>query len=168
MKQVELTEAMAQKYPEWVVFVIAAGKDGKANQMPAGWVMFTSGSPAMVAVSVQPKRHTHKLIEESGEFVRAWAGVGQEELVKYAGATSGRGVDKFVQMNLAKSPAAVVKAPLLEGAAMALECKVAGKLTTGDHTIFAGRIVAAHVADPPVAKIMNFGQERYLPAVMKK
>jgi len=41
-------------------------------------------------------------------------------------------------------------------------------MTTGDHTLFAGRIVAAHVADPPVEKIVNFGQERYVVPAPKK
>ena len=42
-----------------------------------------------------------------------------------------------------------------------------GKMTAGDHTVFAGRIVASHVADPPIAPIMNFGKERYVTPVMK-
>jgi len=167
MKQVELTEAMNCKYPEWLVFVVAVDKDGRPNLMPAGWVAFASGSPPMVTVALHPRRHTHALIEQTGEFVLAWAGEGQAELVKFAGATSGRTVDKFAQMSIKTSPSAVVKPPLLDGCAMALECRVEGKMTVGDHTVFAGRIVASHVSDPPVPPIMNFGKERYVTAVMK-
>lgn len=167
MKQVEIAEAVSGKYPEWIVFVIARGDDGVANLMPAGWCMFTSGRPPMVAVSIHPARHTHKLIEQSGQFIIAWAGAGQEDLVKFSGSTSGRDVDKFERMGLKVSPAAVVGAPLIEGCAAALECEVAGQLVTGDHTIFAGRIVAAHVADPPVEKIVNFGHEDYAVAMMR-
>lgn len=166
LRKVELTEAMTRKYPEWIVFVIAAGPDGRANLMPAGWVAFASGSPPMATVALHPKRHTHRLIEQSGEFVLAWAGVGQEEAVKLAGATHGWETDKFAQLGLKTVKAAVVKAPLLEGCAFALECKVDGRMTAGDHTVFAGRIVAAHVSDPPIPAILNFGKEQYLPCRM--
>lgn len=164
LKNVELTEALARKYPEWVVFVIAAGPDGKANLMPAGWVAFASGSPPMATVAIHPNRHTHKLIEQSGEFVLAWAGQGQEEAIKLTGATHGWDTDKFAQLNLKTVKAAKVKAPLLEGCAFALECKVEGRMTAGDHTVFAGRILAAHVSDPPIPMVVNFGKERYLTA----
>lgn len=168
MKKVDLTEAMAGKLPEWVVFVITADATGKPNVMPAGWVAFASGSPPMVTVALHPNRYSHTLLEQSGEFVLAWAGEGQEGLVKFAGAVSGRKTDKFAQMALKTSKAAVVKVPLIEGCAMALECKLAGQMTAGDHTVFAGRIVASHLSDPPVASIMNFGKERYVTAVPKK
>jgi flavin reductase (DIM6/NTAB) family NADH-FMN oxidoreductase RutF len=168
MKKVEISEAALRKFPEWIVFVIAADPDGRhANLMPAGWVSFCSGNPPMVSVAIHPNRHTHKLIEASGEFILAWAGEGQEDLVKQTGSTSGRDRDKFDEFGLTKLPASVVKAPLLAGCAMAFECKVAGELVTGDHTIFAGRIVAAHVSDPPVEKIVNFGKERYVAAQIR-
>ncbi|MCG3181468.1 MAG: hypothetical protein BIFFINMI_03864 [Phycisphaerae bacterium] len=167
MKQVDITEAVLRKFPEWIVFVIAADAEGQANLMPAGWVSFCSGNPPMVSVAIHPHRHTHRLIEASGEFVIAWAGVGQQDLVKQTGSTSGRDGDKFEQFGLRKLPAAVVKAPLLDGCAMAFECKVAGQMVTGDHTVFAGRIVAAHVSDPEVDKIVNFGKERYVAAQIK-
>jgi flavin reductase (DIM6/NTAB) family NADH-FMN oxidoreductase RutF len=166
MKQVEITDAVLRKFPEWIVFVIAAGEDGKANLMPAGWVSFCSGNPPMVSVAVHPHRHTHHLIEQSGEFVLCWAGKGQEEIVKQTGSSSGRDRDKFEEFNLPRAEAAEVKAPLLEGSAMAFECKVAGQMVTGDHTVFAGRIVAAHVAEPVIEKIVNFGQERYVTATI--
>ena len=34
-----------------------------------------------------------------------------------------------------------------------------GRLDTGDHTLFAGEVVAAHISNPPVAKVENFAGE---------
>jgi len=50
----------------------------------------------------------------------------------------------------------VVNVPLLAEAAANLECKVHQAVTTGDHTIFVGEVVAAHVPDVPIAKLDNF------------
>jgi len=38
----------------------------------------------------------------------------------------------------------------------ALECVVVSQLELEDHSIFVGDVVAAHVADPLVAKLENF------------
>ncbi|MFB6163106.1 MAG: flavin reductase family protein [Halococcoides sp.] len=70
------------------------------------------------------------------EAVRAW------------GEQSGRDVDKFDRDDVAVE-VGETGVPLLAGAAANFECSIDGRLATGDHTIFAGEIVAAHV-DPSV------------------
>ena len=47
---------------------------------------------------------------------------------------------------------------LLSEAVANFECVLETELTTGDHMLFVGRVVAAHVnADERVARLMNFG-----------
>lgn len=156
MKQVTVGEAMGRKYPEWIVLVVARDGQGKANLMPAGWGMICSGNPPMVCVGIGHTRYTHQCIEETGEFVFAWAGEGQADLVEYAGSHTGREVDKFQAFDIPTAPAAVVNVPLLAEAAANLECRVHQAIPTGDHTIFVGEVVAAHVPDEPIAKLDNF------------
>ena len=43
MKQVNPSEAMQQKFPEWIVMVVSRDANGQANVMPAGWGMICSG-----------------------------------------------------------------------------------------------------------------------------
>ena len=81
MRQVPIGEALRCKYPEWIVFVVTHDPDGSDDLMPAGWCMICSGAPPMVAVGIGHGRHTHTLIEKTGEFNVAWAGQGQEELI---------------------------------------------------------------------------------------
>ena len=165
MRRVEAIEqALERKFPEWIVFVVAVDKAGRPNLMPAGWCMQVSHKPPMVAVSIAPQRYTHGLIEQSGEFVVAWPGEGQQQLISFAGSTSGRDVDKFAEAKLKTAPPAVTKVPLLEGCGLCLECKVTNAVPAGDHTIFVGEVVAAHVSERPIANIINFGQERFAPA----
>ncbi len=153
---VPISEAIARKYPEWVMFVISRDEKGQPNIMPAGWCMICNSQPLMMAVSVGFTRYTHQCLEETGEFVLAWPGVGQEELINQTGSTSGRDINKFTEFGLQELPAQVVKAPLVEGCAVALECVVVSQLELEDHSIFVGEVVAAHVADPPVEKLENF------------
>jgi len=156
MKQVSPGQAMGVKYPEWIVLVVARDGEGRANLMPAGWGMICSGTPPMVCVAIGHGRYTHKCIEETEEFVFAWAGEGQAELVDYAGSHTGAEVDKFRELDIPTARAAAVDVPLLAGAAANLECKLRHSYPAGDHTIFVGEVVAAHLPEAPIAKLDNF------------
>lgn len=156
MKEVPVQDAMKLKYPEWVMMVITRDADGKPNLMPAGWCMICNSNPMMMAVAVGFGRYTHRCIEETGEFILAWPGAGQEELINQTGSTTGLDIDKFQEYSLTELPAREVQAPLFEGLAVALECEVVSQLELEDHSIFVGQVLAAHVADPPVDKLENF------------
>jgi len=156
MRQVAFGEALGCKYPEWIVLVVARDAQGRANLMPAGWAMVCSGSPLMVCVAIGHGRYTHRCIEETGEFVFAWAGEGQAALVEYAGSRTGAEVSKFEQFEIPTAPAAAVAVPLLAEAAANLECRLHQAVPAGDHTIFIGEVVAAHLPDQPIAKLDNF------------
>jgi len=156
MRQVSPNEAMAQKYPEWIILVVARDGAGKPNLMPAGWGMICSGDPRLVCVAIAPERYTHKCIEETGEFVFAWAGEAQAELVAYAGSCSGADVNKFEEFDIPTAEAVEINVPLLAEAAINLECRVWASYPAGDHTIFVGEVVAAHLPDKPTATLLNF------------
>jgi len=157
MRQVPVAEALRRKYPEWLTLVVTADAEGRPNAMAAGWCMWTSGSPPMLAVSVGVTRYTHELLEARGEFVLAFPGVGQGEATLAVGSRSGRDApEKVAEAGLAVAPAAEVSVPLIEGAAVNFECRLAAHLRTGDHTVFVGEVVAAHVADPAVERLVNF------------
>ena len=149
MKKIGLSEC--RKFferPERIVWAVAE-HDGRRSICPLGWKMNTSISPPMMAVSVAPSRFTHGLIQGSGVFVLAWPGEDLAEATFFCGTHSGKDVDKFARMNLTPVKGDSVDAPLVEECVANLECRVAGRMTTGDHTIFAGEILAAHVNDNP-------------------
>ncbi|RJS84399.1 flavin reductase family protein [Candidatus Bathyarchaeota archaeon] len=157
MKETSWSEAIRSKYPEPVVLVVSCDSNGKPNVMPAGWCMVTSGSPPMLAVSIGHERYTHKLIEETGEFVIAFPSEGMTDVIIYTGSHSGREVDKFKKCKIRTSPSRFVKPPLIEDAVACFECKVKGKLVTGDHTIFAGEVLASYISEKYKKRLYNFG-----------
>ena len=144
---VDLSLAYRLLHPRNTILVSCAGKDGKPNIITLAWSMPVSLNPPLVAVSIAPKRYSHKLIEESKEFV---INIPTMEIVKetlYCGRVSGRNVDKFKEAKLTATPAKKVKAPIIKECIAHLECVVDQQIKAGDHTIFLGRVVAAYAND---------------------
>lgn len=156
MHEVSVAEAMHQKFPEWIVMIVSRDAHGVPNVMPAGWAMIASGNPRHVAVAIAYERYTYKCIHDTGEFVFAWAGEGQEKLVDQTGTTSGADINKFDEYELPCSEPAETSVPLLDGAAANLECQLVHEYESGDHAIFIGEVVAAHLPEVPIRKIDNF------------
>ncbi|MBO3802366.1 MAG: flavin reductase family protein [Candidatus Brockarchaeota archaeon] len=131
--------------PTSVVLATCASKSGRPNIITLGRYMHVSNDPPLVAIGVSPKRHSHRLIEETGEFV---VNVPPKALIKQivlCGESSGRRVDKFELTGLTPIPARKVGAPLIKECVSHLECKVVRRYRTGDHTLFLGKVVAASV-----------------------
>lgn len=165
MREVSVSEAWKRKYPEPVVLVTSADKQGKPNIIALGWSMITSFSPPMVAISVGKTRYSHKLISEGKEFVLAFPHEGMKDKVLYCGTHSGREVDKFKEAELTAQPAKDVHPPLIEECLVNMECKVEGELDTGDHTIFAGKIVRAYVSEKEGRRLYTLGKGHKLGGV---
>ena len=65
----------------------------------------------MIGIGISPARHSHRLVEETGEFV---VNIPSERLLREAdrcGLVSGREVDKFEITGLTPVPAQRVKPP---------------------------------------------------------
>jgi len=103
----------------------------------------------MMAISVSPLRFTHGLIAGSREFVLAWPGEDLAEATLFCGTHSGRDVDKFQEAGLTPLPAKYVQGPLVGECIANLECRLAGRMESGDHTIFVGEILAIWVNESP-------------------
>jgi len=126
------------------VLVSCVGKAGKPNVTTLAWAMPTSNDPPLLAISLSPKRHSHTLITESGQFIVNIPTLELLQAVVACGSFTGRSFDKFKKANLTPMPAKKVKAPAIRECVAHLECEVEDQLTTGDHTIFVGRILEAY------------------------
>jgi flavin reductase (DIM6/NTAB) family NADH-FMN oxidoreductase RutF len=143
--------------PERIVWAVAA-HEGRRSICPLGWKMNTSGSPLMMAISVAPSRFTHDLIAGSGQFVLAWPGEDLAEATMFCGTHSGRDVDKFAALKLTPFAGEQVKAPLIAECIANMECRLAGQLTTGDHTIFVGEVLAGWMHENPKRPLCSIDQ----------
>jgi len=142
---VEFGLATRLMYPRSVVLITCIDLSGKPNIIPMAWTMPTSFDPPLIAISIALKRHSHKIITETREFV---INIPTKELVKkidYLGSVSGKNVDKFGKSGLTALPAKRVQPPLIGECIAHIECELISNLTTGDHTIFIGKVVAAQV-----------------------
>ena len=131
-------------YPRQTVMV-SSHLDGKDNAMVLDWTMPASFDPFMVAIAVGKTRHSFEAISKSGEFVLSVMPLSLKDKVLYFGTHSGKCEDKFAITKLAKDRAWKVKAPLVRDAIANFECKVVSHADAGDHVVFVGEVLEAHV-----------------------
>ena len=124
------------------VTVITVEKDGRPNAMTAAWAVPVSHRPPLVVVHIAPQRYTHDIIMDTKEFGLCILADDQMDISQHAGTSSGRKVDKFSLNAMKRKPSRVIGAPVLDGCAVTMECKLEKAISMGDHTIFVGRVVA--------------------------
>ena len=159
---VSLGSAYRLLHPKHTILVSCMESSGRANIITLAWSMPVSLRPPLVAVSIAPRRYSHGLIEETGEFV---INVPTIDIVKetlYCGRISGRSVDKFKAARLTPVPAKRVKAPIIEECVAHLECKLYNKVRAGDHTIFIGEVVAAYVKEEIFKETFNIKKAKLI------
>lgn len=127
--------------------LISCGTLDKPNVMTAAWTGIIASDPAMTYVSIRPSRYSHKLIQESGEFVINLTHLPLVKAADWYGVKSGQNVDKFKEMGLTAKACTQVKAPQIEEAPVSLECKVKNVTNFGTHDMFLAEIVAVDVDD---------------------
>jgi flavin reductase (DIM6/NTAB) family NADH-FMN oxidoreductase RutF len=163
MRQLQVADALNYLYPQPLAFLSVTAPDGARNAMAVGWLMQASFEPPMLAVAVSPRNYTHRLIEQTNAFALSFAGEGQGDLINRLGSVSSSGEDKLRLAGVEAIPGTITGCPMIVGAAVHFECQVDRRMTTGDHSVFFARIVAAWVPEAPVQKIDNFGSQRYGP-----
>jgi flavin reductase (DIM6/NTAB) family NADH-FMN oxidoreductase RutF len=159
LQEVPVEEAWLRKYPERTVLVVSNDREGRPNIITLGWNMPTSRTPPMAVISVGVTRYSHGLIHDGGAFVLVFPSIEIEGAVLYCGTHSGREVDKFQETGLTPLPSQHVAPPLIKEGVVNMECKVVGELRTGDHTLFAGEILAAYTSTEHVTAIFNMGPD---------
>ncbi len=139
------TNAAFRKFT-YGVYVVGANHGGRANALTCAWVTRVSHRPPLVAVAVGKTRFTHDLIAKSGSFSVNVLSEEQVELARHFGLKSGRDADKFDGIPYRE---AITGAPILEGVAAWLDCRLVGSYPAGDHTIFVGEVVDADAGPFP-------------------
>ena len=160
--QVNINSATRLLHPMHTALVSCVGKAGKPNITTLAWAMPTSINPPLVAISLAPTRHSHTLIDESGEFVVNIPTLEILQAVYACGSLTGRSFEKFKKTNLTPMPARKVKAPAIRECIAHVECVVESKFTTGDHTIYVGKIVEAYADVGVFSQIYDLKKTRML------
>jgi len=154
----DYSDAIVRKYPEQIAIAIAKDPQGKYNPITLGWVMPTSGQPPMLAISVGLTRYSFEALRHAGEFVVSFPSIDMAEDALFYGTNSGRDMDKIGACGTKTQPAAEIDCVLFADAVASFECTLESELVTGDHVIFAGTVVAAHMnEDPKVRRVYTVG-----------
>ena len=125
--------------------MVTCGSGDEKNIITIGWTGIINSEPPMTYVSVRKSRHSHHLIEESGEFVINVTTEALAFATDYCGVKSGCDVDKFKEMKLTPVPCEKVSCPMIEESPVNLECKVTEVHSYPTHDMFVAEIVAMHV-----------------------
>lgn len=139
--------AIARKYPEQVAIAIVKDAQGKYNPITLGWVMPTSHKPPMLAISVAFVRYSYEAIRQSKTFVVSFPSDSMADAALFYGTNSGRDVDKIAAFGSKTESAAAIDGLLFSDAVANFECVLKSETATGDHAIFVGEVVAAHIND---------------------
>ena len=152
-KETTFSKANETKYPEPIAIAIARDAGGKHNPITLGWVMQTSIGPPMMAISIGKTRYSLEAVRHAREFVIAFPSEAQAKDALLFGTKSGRDTDKLAEADVKTRPAAKIDSVLLEDAVANFECRLAGEFETGDHVIFVGEVMAAHVNEKSLNRL---------------
>jgi len=143
--EVPLTKACRLIYPRLVVLVSCIDHaTGKPNIITIAWATPLSMKPPLVGILIAPRRYSHELISNAKEFVINIPTIEILDKAIKCGRVSGRRHDKFSEFGLTAKPAKIVRTPIIEECVAHLECKLVNQITTGDHTLFIGEVVATY------------------------
>ena len=117
------------------------------NLITIAWAGVVNSSPPMVSVSIQPKRHSHAQIEQSGAFCLNLIGRELCRAADFCGVKSGRDIDKFEALGLHRRQVEGFPAPALAEAPAFLCCRVEKKLSLGSHDMYVSRVEEVFVRD---------------------
>ena len=134
------------------LYLVSSVSDGRANAQVANALIQVCAEPPAVAVCLNKDNLTHEYVARSRRFA---ASVLSEQtplqFIGRFGFKSGRDIDKLEGVETVQG---VTGVPIVMPHAVSyLEVEVQRELDVWTHTLFAGRVVAAHVLsnDPPMS-----------------
>jgi flavin reductase (DIM6/NTAB) family NADH-FMN oxidoreductase RutF len=130
-------------HPKIVFLLTSASRDGKHNVMSCAWATPASEEPPKVIVCLSKEHYTTELIKETQEFAINIPTKDMEKAIWICGSKSGRNTDKFKEAGLKKISASRVSAPLIQGCAGFIECKVIKTIDAGECYAFLADVVSA-------------------------
>ena len=144
------------------LLLVSRGKDGKPNVMTIGWALIgILWERPVLMVAVRPSRHTHHLIEYSGDFTVNVPSDGMDDICEFCGEVSGKDRDKLREKGLTVKSSRKIRSPIIEQCVLHYECRTLYKSKVnfrqlpprilgnfypkGDyHTLYFGEVLAVY------------------------
>ncbi|RDE13328.1 MAG: flavin reductase family protein [Candidatus Thorarchaeota archaeon] len=137
------------------VLVSVRGPD-RPNIITLAWAANVCSEPPTVVVGIRPRRYSHGLVKEAGDFVVNIPSADLLEATKLCGTKSGRDMDKFAVSHLTAEPSTKVTSPMIKECPINIECKTKQVITLGSHDLFIAEVVAVHIDESVLDEKGNF------------
>ena len=138
--------------PVPVVMVSCGESPEEQNIITIAWTGIVNSEPPMTYISVRKSRHSHPILERTGEFVINLCTEGLAEKTDYCGVKSGREIDKFKEMGFTPVQSVHVKCPMIKESPVNIECRVREILHYPSHDMFVADILAVHADESLMSK----------------
>ena len=125
--------------------MISCGTMEHSNIITVAWTGILNTVPPKTYISVRPRRYSHAIIRDSGEFV---INLTTEPLIRaadYCGMYTGAKVDKFEKCALTREEVPGFSCPMIAQSPLSLACRVTDVISLGSHDMFMADIVSVHV-----------------------
>ncbi|NCB99626.1 MAG: flavin reductase family protein [Clostridia bacterium] len=152
-------------YPLPAVLVSCADKEGNVNLMTAAWTGTICSDPPMVYVSIRKERHSHHMIQETGEYVINLTTEKLARATDFCGVRSGRDIDKFKETKLTPVKGELKYAPMVEESPVSIECKVTRVMPLGSHDMFMAEVQGVYVDEQYMDSKGGFHLDKASPMV---
>ncbi len=122
-------------------FGVTVNLNGEDHGMLVSWVSQASFTPPMVVIAVQNEAKTLPMIREARAFAVNGLSAGQQAVAEKLGRASAQEPKKLRGIKTKPGPAN--GSPILADVASWVECRLAGMLPAGDHTLVLGEVVGS-------------------------
>ena len=125
--------------------MISCGTMEHSNIITVAWTGILNTVPPKTYISVRPRRYSHAIIRDSGEFI---INLTTEPLIRaadYCGMYTGAKVDKFEKCALTREEVPGFSCPMIAQSPLSLACRVTDVISLGSHDMFMADIVSVHV-----------------------
>ena len=130
---------------EYGVYVVSMGKGQEGNAFTGSWISQVSSEPPMVAIAVNNKHQSARLLSEAPAYVVNLLPDNGEAVAKAYYGPAESGYAKLQAKDVSSSPG--TGTPILAGASGWLDCRIVNRVKTGNHTLYIGEVVAASPGD---------------------
>lgn len=131
------------------LYILTGEANGEVAAASVSWVTQVSFKPPLVAVGVKADSGPHAIIKEAGAFAVNILGKSDEAM---AHTFFKHAVREGNTVSGEPFHTGETGAPILDNAPACFECKLVETVEMGDHSVFIGEVVGAHVKDDPAGR----------------
>lgn len=127
--------------PNQIVLITSRYKN-KDNIIAVTWWTKISFKPEhLYLISIGKSRFSYYLIKKGKCFVINFMPYELSNKILFCGTKSGRNINKFKECKFNQIGAKKINCPIIREALAYLECKVVKEISSGDHTLFIGKVL---------------------------